>query len=59
VAAALNHVGVERALGQELDRASSCPQFVRLLGEDADELVVHDAPLLFRIGHGEASQEAI
>src|SRR6185295_18897880 len=53
---ALDHVRVERSLGQEVDLA----QLLRLLLEDPDELVADDPPLLLGVDHaGEAGQEAL
>ena len=43
---ALDHVGVERALGEEIDLA----QPLRLLLEDLDEQAADGLPLLLRIG---------
>ena len=52
----LDDVGVERALGQEVDP----PEAARLLLEDADELVPDDAPLALRVlDAGQAGEEAL
>ena len=52
----LDDVGVERALGQEVDP----PELGRLLLEDADELVADDPALLLGVlDAGEAGQEPL
>ena len=52
----LDDVGVERALGQEVDLS----KLAGLLLEDPDELVADDAPLLLRILHAlEPAEESV
>ena len=58
-AAGLHHVGVERALHQELDVPLGVDLARRRL-EDPDELASDDLPLLLRVGHaGERGEEPV
>src|SRR6516165_11210893 len=51
---ALDDIGIEGALGQEIGTA----QALRLLLEDVDEEAADDLALLFRVGHaGERAEE--
>jgi hypothetical protein len=55
-AAGLDHVGIERALHQ----VAGIVQPLRLLLEDANELLADDLALLLRLDHpGQAAQEAL
>ena len=47
----LDHIGIDRALGQPLHLAASGDQFLRLLVKDFHEQAADDLALGFRVGH--------